>query len=200
MPRLVCIVEGHGDVEATAILCARIFAHLEAYTWFVDKYPVRQPRSKLVDETMPSPNRPASLESLRNAIALAQARPADAVLVVCDADDDCAAVWGPSASALVGSMTVGGAVMAVREYETWMIASRERRAMIGSRSLESIRGAKEYLRKTVADYKPTHHQAQLTRDIDIEVARSVCDSFDKLVRTLAAVAGVVAPPRPQPPQ
>ncbi len=43
MPRrLVCIVEGKGDVQAIPNLCSRILVHLSAHQWFVDKAPVRR--------------------------------------------------------------------------------------------------------------------------------------------------------------
>jgi hypothetical protein len=196
MPRLVCVVEGHGEVESLPILCVRILHRLEAYAWSVDKNPIRQPRSRLVNETVPSPNRDACVDGLTRAIALAQGRPADGVLVICDSDDDCAAVWGPSASQIVQNYLNGGVVMVVREYESWLIASRLRKAAIGTRPVEGIRGAKEYLRQITGHYRPSQHQAQFTRQLDIDVVWALSDSFDKLVRTIAAIAGVAVPDRP----
>ena len=192
----MCIVEGKGDVEAVPVLCARIFRYLGATGWSVDKNPVRQPRPRLVNEGAQSPNRPAAIDSLRRAVELARARPADAIVVLCDSDDDCAAIWGASAAAVVQDGVRGGAVMAVREFETWLIASRIRTHTIGATPIERIRGAKERLRTMIPRYKPTQHQAQLTRELDIDAVWSLSDSFDKLVRTIARIAGVALPVRP----
>lgn len=89
----MCVVEGHGEVKAVPALCYRILRSLDISEWLVDEEPVRQPRSLLVDEGIPSPHRPCLLESVERAVELAVSRPADAVIVLCDSDDDCAATW-----------------------------------------------------------------------------------------------------------
>src|SRR4051812_40938718 len=175
MPRLVCVVEGHGDVEALPVLCARIIHRLEAHSWSVDKNPVRQPRSRLVNERQLSPRRIVS-EGLPRAVALASSRPADGVLVVCDSDDDCAAIWGPSATALVRQTMNGAAVMIVREYETWLVASLIGRPRIGHQPLETIRGTKEVLKDMISEYRPSHDQARLTRGLHIDTVWAISDS------------------------
>ncbi|MCC6527288.1 MAG: DUF4276 family protein [Polyangiaceae bacterium] len=191
--RLVCVVEGHGEVEAVPALCSRIRDFLEAWTWFVDPDPVRQPRSRLVDQGVPSPRRPAPGDGLRRAVELAAVR-ADAVLVLCDADDDCPAVWGPSATAVVTARCSGGAVMVVREYEAWLLHSKIGATDARGRPVDSIRDARGALRSLIPGYKSTTHQAHLTRRIPIEGLRASSASFDKLVRTLARIFGVNAPP------
>lgn len=196
MPRLVCVVEGQGEVEAVPILCARILTRLEAYTWFVDKHPVRQPRSRLVDQIVPSRRRTAFVDGLERAVALAVNRPADGVLVMCDSDDDCPAVWGPFATQAIRQIANGAAVMAVREYEAWLITSIVRSGAVGHRPIESVRGAKEQLKRVIGDYRPTQDQARLTRELNIDTVWSLSDSFDKLVRTIAAIVGAAVPQRP----
>lgn len=100
--RLVCIVEGHGEVTAIPTLCARVLYTLlgrEPSKWAVDRDPIRQPRSQLVDEAISSPNRPPRLEGVDRALGLALARPnVGAVMVVVDSDKDCAVAWGPPAT------------------------------------------------------------------------------------------------------
>jgi hypothetical protein len=195
--RLVCVVEGKGDVEALPNLCSRVRDYLEAWDWFVDPQPVRQPRGRLVDESAPSPARPCRADGAARAIRLALARPADAVLLTCDSDDDCPAVWGPSARAVVTQVTRGEAVMVVREYEGWLLYAFGDAALakVGVTDPERIRGAKEKLRKLVPGYKPTTHQLEITRKIDLGRLRRESASFDKLVRSLAGIFGVTAPDR-----
>ena len=38
-----------------------------------------------------------------------------------DADDDCPATFGPAATEIIRRRTAGAAVMAVREFETWLL-------------------------------------------------------------------------------
>ncbi len=179
MKRLVCIVEGKGEVAAIPNLCARILKHVGSTAWVVDRDPIRQSRSSLVGD------------GLRRALELAVRRPADAVLVLCDADDDCAATWGPQASTLVSERMAGAGVMAVREYEGWLLHNQDplELSRLTKRSPEEIRDAKGYLGKLVPGYKPTAHQLQQTRLLDIERVASRSQSFCKLVRAIAGLCG-----------
>jgi hypothetical protein len=194
--RLVCVVEGQGDAQAVPCLCARVRDKLEAWDWIVDQEPVRQPRSKLVDERVASPARPAALDGMRRAVELARRRPADAVLVVCDSDDDCAATWGVSATAVVAEFLPGGAVMAVREYESWLLCSELASSTLNGRDIAKIRDAKRSLAQVIPGYKPTLHQARLTRKVNLDSLWSRSDSFDKLVRTLSIIFGTDGLTRP----
>jgi hypothetical protein len=194
----VCIVEGRGEVEAIPCLCLRVRNHLQAWSWLVDPQPVRRSRSLLVDERQPSPHRPPREDELERAVELAVRRPADAVLVMCDSDDDCPAVWGPPATRLVARRTRGAAIMPVREYEAWLLASHLRSATLEGRRLDQVRDAKGKLSKLVNGYTPTVHQRRLTEQMDLDVVRMFSDSFDKLMRTLADIFEVPCPPRPAP--
>jgi len=195
--RLVCIVEGKGEVQAVPNLCWSIFRYLGVGDWIVDKDPIKQPRSKLVDERVPSPRRPCHRDGIERAVALARARRANAALILCDADDDCPATWGPDALRAIPSFLEGAAVMASREYETWLLESfsdedRER-AKITNADLRK-RDAKGVLEKLVPGYLPTTHQLAISRGLDITRVRSRSDSFDKLVRDLARLCGTKPPP------
>jgi hypothetical protein len=195
--RLVCVVEGKGEVEALPNLCSRVRDYLGAWSWYVDPDPVRQPRSWLVDEALPSPRRPCHAERASRAVQLALARSPDGILLTCDADDDCPAVWGPSAKSVVTSRSRGDAVMVVREYEGWLLHAfdKDQLGAAGISDPERIRGAKEKLKRLVPGYKPTTHQLEITRKIDIAKLRRSSDSFDKLVRSLAAIFEVSPPER-----
>lgn len=195
--RLVCVVEGKGDVEALPNLCSRIRDYLSAWDWFVDPQPVRQPRGSLVDERIAAPRRPCRAEGAERAVRLALNRPADGILLTCDSDDDCPATWGPSARDVVVQLGNGDAVMIVREYEGWLLHTfdEQQLAAIGVPAPDKVRGAKEKLKQLVPGYKPTTHQLEITRQIDIERLRQNSDSFDKLVRALAGIFGTSAPAR-----
>jgi hypothetical protein len=82
-------------------------------------------------------------------VELAVRRPANAVLVLCDSDDDCPAVWGPEAKKLVSKRTIGGAVMAVREFEVWLLTSHLKTGTWEGRRLEEGRDAKGKLSRLV---------------------------------------------------
>lgn len=193
MKRLVCIVEGRGEVDALPNLCSRVLNHLGIEGWFVDKAPIRHPRSSLVDERKPSPRRPCREEGVTQAMDLARARKPDAVLLLCDEDDDCAAVWGPDATRVMSRMAPGVAVMAVREYETWLLLARsdEALAAVGVQNPGKLRDAKKALTKLVPDYLPSTHQLEETRGIDVAFLRGRSASFDKLVRSIAALCGAL---------
>ncbi|WP_437624433.1 hypothetical protein [Sorangium sp. So ce1151] len=199
MKRLVCIVEGKGEVAAFPNLCMRILRqYLGDCAWVVDKDPIRRPRGRLVDGKGQSPLRVCHADGVHDAVLLArQSRRADAVLVLCDADDDCPATWGPDAARVVKGLMPGDAVMAVCEYETWLLLNFAEEAVrrAGVRTPESKRGAKEALEKLVPGYLPTTHQLSETRKIDVALVRSRSDSFDKLVRALATISGMPLPAR-----
>ncbi|TKC95288.1 hypothetical protein [Polyangium fumosum] len=198
MKRLVCIVEGKGEVQAVPNLCFSVFRYLGVEGWLVDKEPIKQPRSQLVDARVPSPRRPCRKEGITRAVALARARSASAALLLCDADDDCPATWGPDACRAIPSFLQGAAVMASREYETWLLHSfsdeERRNAKVTVADLRR-RDAKGLLTRLVPGYLPTTHQLDITRRIDVGRVRTHSDSFDKLVRDLARLCGVTAPPR-----
>lgn len=197
-PRLVCVVEGHGEVEAIPVLCGRVLGRLGVTGWAIDKFPVRQPRSRLVEETVASPRRPCRTDGMSRALAMAHARPATAVLVVCDSDDDCAASWGTSADAMPTQVVPFKAVMAVREYEAWLLWSRSDIELLRAHATnpDIVRDAKGALRRLVPGYMPTVHQLAETRRLDIDRVWARSDSFDKLVRALAQITGHSPPARP----
>ncbi|MFP2910469.1 hypothetical protein ACLESD_36620 [Pyxidicoccus sp. 3LFB2] len=197
MKRLVCIVEGHGELDAVPTLCVRVLAHLELYDWFVDPAPIRQKRSALVDARKPTP-RPCREEEVIKAMELARrrSRSVDAVLLLCDEDDDCAATWGPHATGVMQRLGNGAAVMAVHEYETWLLLNRtdEELSAAGVHVPVTGRGAKAKLEKLIPNYSPTVHQVVETRDIDVAFLRTRSRSFDKLVHSIAALCGAPGSP------
>lgn len=198
MKRLVCIIEGKGEREAIPNLCSRILQDLSAYDWFVDQDPIRWPRGKLVDARHPVPGRPCRQDEVHKALEVAAARKPGAILVMCDADDDCPGPWASSVPVRTSSGAPVAAVMAVREFESWLLwgFTEEQRASAGAVDPERTRGAKERLAKLEPGYAPTTHQLKLTRRLDITSLRRNSRSFDKLVRVVGSLCGVDVPPRP----
>ncbi len=84
--------------------------------------------------------------------------------------------------------------MAEREFEAWILsrftAGELKKARIGS--VTKKRDAKGALRRLVPRYKPTTHQLDESRKIDIARARQQ-PSFSKLVRSLAEITGATIP-------
>jgi hypothetical protein len=195
---LVCVVEGKGEVAAAPNLCARILRHLGAFDWRVDEDVIRQPRSKLVDERKLSPLRPCRTDGVERAIALAEKRRPGGVLLLCDADDDCPASWSASVSGAAACSAPVAAVMAVREYETWLLLNQQPAALVQANVPfpERIRDAKGALARIIPGYLPTTHQLEQTRKLDIPAVRARSRSFDKLVRAVAGLCGMPAPDKP----
>lgn len=199
MKRLVCVGEGHGEVSALPRLCHAIRSYLGADEWSVDPDCIRLKRADFVGPSLGARRTTrCNVTALTRAVELARRRPgASAVILVCDADDDCAAEWSASLSALRRFALPVGGVMAVREYEAWLLWNLEPRVLRENAvpDPESKRDAKGALRRVLGAYAPTTHQLELTRKIDVPRVRAASKSFDKLVRAVAAILGVEAPPR-----
>lgn len=200
MKRLVCVGEGHGEVKALPRLCHDIRRYLGATEWAVDPEIVRLPRSDFVAPSFGSRrNTMCNPVALGRGIQLAQRRPApaNAVLIVCDADDDCAVAWARSVQSLQPYGVEVAGVMAVREYEAWLLSNIDERALrdAGIVDPETRRNAKGALARVIPGYAPTTHQLDLTLRVDIDRVRARSKSFDKLVRTVAALFDITAPDR-----
>lgn len=193
MRRLVCVGEGHGEDRALPRLCARVLYSLGTHDWYVDERAIRRPRSRLVDQTVQPRKRPPNIMGLDEVVALAKARRANAVLVTCDEDDDCAAAWGPAATRQICAQMSGAAVMVVREFETWILHDR---GDFAPAYIEKKRDAKGLLDEAVGGYLPSVHQVEVVYTMNLDRVRALSDSFDKLVRALSLLCGVAAPPRP----
>lgn len=182
--KLGILVEGHGEHYAAPILVRRIAASLGVAD--VTPTVIRQPRTMIL--------KPGELE--RAVILLGnKVGERGAVLVLIDADDDAACELAPEllrrARAARSDRPIG-VVLAVREYEAWLLTAAS--SLRGKRGLpadleapampEAIRDAKGWLgQRMPRGYSPTADQPALTGLFDLELARS-SPSFDKLVREL----------------
>lgn len=118
------------------------------------------------------------------------------MLVLVDADDDCAATLGPRLLDVRRTARPDlpvAVVLAVTEFEAWFLAAAE--SLRGQRSLaddlvppedpEAVRDAKGWLQRHRRDglaYTETADQPALAAVFDLETARERSPSFDKLWR------------------
>lgn len=181
--RIVPIVEGHGEVEATPQLLRRFCE--EAGLWDIDiDSPIRKPREKLIQEA-----------ELTKAIEVACRNRGDGVLVLFDGDDDCPATLGPATQEIasrVGRVPCQ-VVLAHREYEAWFLASIE--SLRGYRGVlsdaafdgdpEAPRDAKgqlEAMLESRLSYAETTDQVKFSTQFDMRVAHLRSRSFRKLTK------------------
>ena len=171
---IACIVEGHGEIESVPVLVRRIVAELDPTLFaHIPQPAVRTSRSKLVQ--------PGELE---REIEKAARKNEDggAILILIDADDDCPATLAPTllkrAQAARPDIPIA-VVLAKKEYEAWFLAAAEflrgiqglSDTLIPPTDPETIRGAKEWLRKQMEPnrtYSPTQDQLPLTRRFDLK--------------------------------
>lgn len=125
MPALVPIVEGQGEVQAVPVLVRRLIEEREAFHTTVAR-PVRAKRNQIV--------LPGELER-KLAIAERDRADAAAILIILDADDDCAAELAADLGrrAAIASGLPTAVVIAVREFEAWFLGSIE--SLRGSRGI-----------------------------------------------------------------
>lgn len=196
--QLTCVVEGHGEVAAVPVLCNRVFRELlDVHDWYVDNDPIKLPRGELVDARSKGPGR-----SVRRGLELVVGRRASGALIVCDVDDDCPVIWSRG----VAEMSVAdnryppiAAVMCCREFESWILhgVARSFPAAKGLADPDrSPRDAKGKLAEVLGRYRPTLDQLNLTRELDLAEVWRRSKSFDKFVRSLAAIANADLPSRP----
>ena len=188
-PVFAPIVEGDGEEATLRPLIYNVIASSGGAVYPTIARPYRVPWGSLV-------NKPGELErhaDIAIRIAGAQAR----LLLLLDADDRCPADLGP---ALYQRLTARfpnrhiSVSVANREYESWFIASSESIAVhVRSntivkvpQNIEAIRGAKEWLRDNVLKrgYKETADQAPFSSYIDVPLARSRSQSFDRFCREI----------------
>lgn len=186
--KIICIVEGHGEVEAVPILIRRIAWDLYPELPIVVDRPIRAPRNLVVKE--------GELER-RIELAAEKIDGQGAIFILLDSEGNCPAHFGPAllhrALQTRNDLPIA-VVIANCEFEAWFIAAVE--SLRGKRGLrndinppndpEAIRGAKEWLyqrMKTGYTYREKRDQPALTALFDIEQARQA-DSFDKCYRDI----------------
>jgi len=191
------IVEGHGDEAAVPILLRRICAELIAGSAIDVLHPIRQPREKLI-----SNKNDCLAKSLGLAVnKLKQRRDPTThalILLLVDADDDCAAQLGPRVLRLAREIRVDidvSCVLAVHEFETWLVAGADSlRAYLKPGNIELPNSPEEFncRKKWIEEwirtpkYSETVDQPKLTAAMNLVECRRRSPSFDKLCRDLEA--------------
>lgn len=185
-PVFVSVIEGHGEVEAFRVLMNVVVNALGAGVYPSITKPIRVPKGTLV-------NADRALEHYA-AMAINAGGPAAKLFVLLDADDSCPAELGPQllrrAVARFPHCPISVSV-ANREYESWFIASAASIARhTGTTTLtipaniEDIRDAKGWVRRNLAagQYKERIDQPAFSSRIDVPLARSRSQSFDRFCR------------------
>ncbi|HEX7154080.1 MAG TPA: DUF4276 family protein [Thermoanaerobaculia bacterium] len=187
------IVEGHGEVASVRKLIERTLETVAHSCVPFVLQPIRVPKSKIVQD----------VSELLRAVDLAALKlssaPADrhTVLLLLDADDDAACVLGPSLLSAIQSERAHldvTCVIAVVEYETWLVAGAE---TLGSCMVdgfatliptdpEAQRIGKGWIERLIAGpkYSETVDQVRLTARFCVSTARERSKSFDKFCREL----------------
>jgi hypothetical protein len=164
------IVEGHGDVGAVPVLLRRLDSALQVKT------PVRFPRSRLlIDDHLSRAAR----------IAAANIRGPGAVLLIIDADEDCAARLVPNLEQRLRGMLPHvpcRVVLPVREFEAWIVGGDP--AYLNENPDESG-DLKGRIRTRLGTYSETVDQPRLIATADLELLAARSRSFRRLQKVVA---------------
>jgi hypothetical protein len=183
---IVPIVEGHGEVQAVPILLCRIAGKSgKSFESIRVNAPIRiKSGSFLNDQAYFGRYLSLAAEKAKQA--------AGVVLILLDCEDDCAAKLGPSLVARARAVRPDVTTLvclAVREYETWLVAAAK--SLRGQGGLpsdleppphaERIRNAKGWLSERMpGKYDEIVHQAAFTRVFDLDAAKRGSRSFARL--------------------
>ncbi|MBL8877896.1 MAG: DUF4276 family protein [Phycisphaerales bacterium] len=160
------IVEGYGDVEAVPILIRNLAPEL------VVRRPVRFPKTKLLKR-----------DQLERAVAIAASNIRDrgAVLLMVDADSECAIKLArglESECAAAHSNVVCRIAIPVREFESWIVGGCFE---FQDEDVDRAGDPKGRLRKVLGDYSETADQARLAAKINPGVLAPRSRSFRHLL-------------------
>ena len=201
----MAIVEGAGDVKAAPVLLRKIL-----YEYF-DYYDIGVATPKKAGGR-PALDRPGGIEKFIEYAALTPN--CGAIIVLVDADDDCATELAKQICdrcKIVGVSVPIAVVCAVREYEAWFLASLDTiRGVLGSDheinyegDPEALAGVKEWLTQQMPlnrAYKPTIDQATMSSLVDIPTAhansrsfRRLCHAVEELQAAILTGSAVVTP-------
>ena len=168
------IVEGHGDVAALPVLLRKMHPSIQV------KSPVRFPRTKLLID-----------EHLRRAARIAASNIVDrgAVLLVIDADEDCAAQRAPDLEKRLCGFLPNRCcrvVLAVREFEAWIVGGHAEFDVIDPDNAGHL---KDRIREKHGVYKETVDQPRLIATVDLQLLARRSRSFRHLSKVLGELLG-----------
>ncbi len=194
-PRIACIVEGFGEVDAVPVLIRRIGESLNPPVYPHVLRPIRHPKSALVHKA----------NVLEKAVELAAESVVGegGVFIIVDSDEDCPVQLGRQlyerANRTRGDVPIA-VVVAKWEYEAWFLAAAA--SLQGKRGLamdlrpparpENVQDAKGWLSRHMAggSYSETRDQAALTGVFDVYAAQSA-RSFRKCYKEITALLALL---------
>lgn len=190
------IVEGHGEVEAVPVLLRRLIPHYWPDIGIDVIRPIRQPRDRLVQNKDGCLDKSVQLAAAK----LVQRQPDRSscmILILCDADDDCARILAEGMRFVSGQYAQTlciqiSEVLAVPAFETWFAGAAEslRRFLKIENSFSANPEVAGYRKSWVetrfcgVKYSETVDQPKMTAAMDLDLCRERCSSFDKLVREI----------------
>ncbi len=171
------IVEGYGDVAAVPVLLRRMVPELAIAT------PVRFARNQLT--------KPDRLSHYAR-IAAANIHDGGALLLLMDADDDCAATLGPQVQEQLSAEFPGRLVrvaFAVREFEAWIVGGH---AVYDVADADVAGRLEDRIRTVHGTYKKTVDQPRLIARADLTLLEQRSRSFRHLLGVLSGLVAVAA--------
>jgi len=203
-PRIVCIVEGHGDVPALPVLIRRIAFEMQRFNIDVPP-PIRCPKSKIVRKDQ-EVARDELARPMRLATAKLHGAARGGILILLDADDACPAKLGPRLLNAVRSIRPDvrvSVVLARAEYEAWLVAAWDSLQRAGKLmpndevppEPEELAHPKGYLSARMGPgrcYSEPIDQPAMTQVFDLDQA-SACSSFRKCRREIEDLLRYVCP-------
>jgi hypothetical protein len=179
MSRIICIVEGHGEVHALPRLIHRIADEVSLPVHVPQ--PIRVTKSKLL--------KPGELERYVT-LAASKTQRQGRILVLVDSDSADNGLAGELSARVIKAApdVISASIVAVQEYECWLIAGLEglhgkaglSPNAVAPSSPESIGGAKGWLSRVMPrlhPYSETEHQPIFTAHFDMAKARIRSPSF-----------------------
>jgi Domain of unknown function (DUF4276) len=177
------VVEGYGDVKAAPLLVRRIAQEIFGRYDVEVARPFRLARGRMTSQHLAGAARVVAATS-------------PSVLVLLDADDDCARDLASEVRRAADPVAVDVAV-AVREFEAWFLSAlpslQGHRAVVDASEFagdcEAVRDAKGALRERMSEnYRETLHQPALVAAMDLQQARQ-SRSFEHLVSCVGRSIG-----------
>jgi hypothetical protein len=209
MPKIVPIVEGSGEVEAVPKLLFKILHEMGRYDVFIGE-PINAKGCANLKKS-------GGLETFVGYAHLQ--KDCSGILVLMDADEDCAKTLAEAFSARIrktGARYPVVSVIAKYEYETWLLASVETIAgheldgksglpgdLVCPENVEEFSGVKGWFTLRFPKgrpYKEPEDQPAMTRLLDIELVsqrsrsfRRLCHAVEEMVEAIDGGQVVVTP-------
>jgi Domain of unknown function (DUF4276) len=192
--KIVCVVEGQGEVSALPILIRRMLACANVVDYVDIPTPIRTRRDRFLRVE----------EEYRKVLGLAAAKAGgNPILVLLDADDDCPVDISGRIRRIVQTTiehSSVGIVIADREFESWFLASAP--TLSGNRTLsenlhvpehsETIRNCKGWLSERMASkkYSEVLDQPAFANRICPSMASQHSRSFKKFSKEVTRLLGL----------